>query len=184
MENTFLIGDFIVVSKVAYGATLPFTDVRTPGITSPRRGDIVVFRSNHDVPPEPIVKRLIGEPGDTLEMRAGTVFVNGSPLNEPYAQHIDPTGDDVVDAALLWQRRHLVQGTHSDEYFPSRENWGPIVVPGGTYFMLGDNRDKSNDSRYWGFVTREEIIGRAEVIYFSKGKGLPVRWRRIGRRAR
>ena len=183
MENTFLIGDFIVVNKVAYGASLPLTDTRVPGLTNPKRGDIVVFRSNHDDPPEPIVKRLLGEPGDTIEMRAGTVLVNGHAILEPYTQHIDPSGDDIPDAELLWQRGHLA-GKEVGEYFPSRENWGPLIVPDDSYFMLGDNRDKSNDSRYWGFVKNEEIVGRAEVIYFSWLKGVGPRWSRIGDRVR
>ena len=182
MENTFLIGDFVIVNKVAYGASLPLSDGRAPGLASPRRGDVVVFRSNHDDPPENIVKRLLAEPGDTIEMRGGTVFLNGAALREPYVQHVDPTGDDVIDGELLWQREYLVPGVDRSRYFPSRENWGPIIVPAKSYFMLGDNRDKSYDSRYWGFVKHEEIIGRAEVLYFSWIKGVGPRWGRIGDR--
>jgi signal peptidase I len=183
MEGTFLVGDFVVVSKV-YGETLPLTHARIPGLRNPRRGDVVVFRSNHDDPPLPLVKRLVGLPGDTLAMRAGTLFVNGAALTEPYTKHVHPAEDSMVDANLLWQRAYLTRATDSNEYYPSRENWGPLVVPTERYFMMGDNRDRSNDSRYWGFVKPNEIIGRAELIYFSKEKGAGIRWSRIGRRIR
>ncbi|HEX6694787.1 MAG TPA: signal peptidase I [Longimicrobiales bacterium] len=184
MENTFLVGDFVVVNKVAWGASLPFTNAHVPGVTAPKRGDVVVFKSNHDDPPENIVKRIIATPGDTVAMRNGLVMVNGVALAEPYTQHVDPQYDDVVDAELLWQRGHLADSTPVNEYFPTRESWGPLLVPPDSYFVLGDNRDQSYDSRYWGFVKREEIIGRADVIYFSKAKGGPPRWNRIGDRIR
>jgi signal peptidase I len=181
MENTFLIGDFIVVSKVAYGATIPGTTKRIPGITEPKRGDIVVFDSNHD--DDKLVKRLIAAPGDTVAMLNGVVILNGVAQAEPYVQHIDATNDAVIDAGLLWQREFRPASEATREYYPTRATWGPIVVPPDEYFMMGDNRDTSYDSRWWGFAKKSEIIGRAEFIYFSwSHDAVPLRRRlRLGR---
>lgn len=165
MEQTFLVGDFLVVSKVAYGATLPGTNARLPGFTVPKRGDIVVFHSNHD--DDILVKRLIALPGDTIAMRAGRVILNGIEQAEPYVLHLDPSLDSVPDAGLLWHQSFMPLEDRAADYFPTRATWGPIVVPARSYFMLGDNRDRSYDSRWWGFMKHEEIIGRGEFIYFS-----------------
>ena len=190
MENTLLVGDFLVLSKSAYGATVPGTDVRLPGYDSPDRGDIVVFRGEHE--PIDLVKRLVGMPGDTLAMADGVLYLNGQAVPEPYAQRLDPTGDG-SHPWMEWQAAHLTDSAAALPYYPTRDNWGPIVVPAGHFFMLGDNRDFSLDSRYWGFVPRRNVKGRAVGLYFSyekghTGGGVPVlgnvRWNRIGDRLR
>jgi signal peptidase I len=190
MEGTLLVGDFLVLSKSAYGATVPGTQIRLPGYTDPRRGDIVVFRGHHE--PIDLVKRLIGMPGDTLAMRDGVLYLNGQRQDETaYVHHTDPGGDG-MHPWMLWQREHLVDGIDPDRYRPTRDNWGPLVIPDGHYFVLGDNRDESLDSRYWGFVDAPAIKGKAVVLYFSYDSHalgpLPfvkqVRWDRIGERLR
>jgi signal peptidase I len=189
MEDTLLVGDFLVLSKSAYGATVPGTDVTLPGYTSPSRGDIVVFRGHHE--PIDLVKRLVGTPGDTLAMRAGQLIVNGVPQEEPYVVRTDP-GTDAYHPSMDWQIRYLADPSIARSYRPTRDNWGPIVVPPNSYFVMGDNRDQSLDSRYWGFVPMESIKGKAVMLYFSwdrnAGGSIPVlghvRWGRVGDRIR
>ncbi len=189
MEGTLLVGDFLLVNKVVYGAELPGTSVRLPAFAEPHRGDVVVFTPPHE-PTKNYVKRVVGEPGDTLEMHDKVLFRNGRPIEEPYARHLDTEGD-AVHPDMRWQSNHLIAST-GRAYRPTRDNWGPIVVPDHDYFVLGDNRDNSEDSRYWGFVPREAIHGRPWLVYYSfdadhTGR-LPwlrhVRWARIGERIR
>jgi signal peptidase I len=186
MEGTLLIGDFLVLNKAAYGAVVPGTGVRLPGYDEPQRGDIVVFRR----PSErmDLVKRLVGLPGDTLAMRAGTLYVDGVAQAEPYVR-LDNATRDIADPAMRWQREYLTDAAAAQPYHPTRDDWGPIVVPRDMYFMLGDNRDESLDSRYWGFVPRARLRGRAVALYFSYAphpatRRLPIvgriRWQRIG----
>lgn len=189
MENTLLVGDFLVLSKSAYGATIPGTEVTLPGYTEPSRGDIVVFRGHHE--PIDLVKRLIGMPGDTLAMRDGTLLLNGVPQEEPYVVHTDPEGDG-PHPWMVWQTDHLLPDANISEYRPTRDNWGPLIVPTNGYFVMGDNRDQSLDSRYWGFVDPAALKGKAVFLYFSYDREafgpLPfvnhVRWSRIGDRLR
>lgn len=184
MEGTLLVGDFLLVNKAVYGAEIPGTGLRLPALEEPERGDVVVFTPPHE-PRKNYVKRLVGLPGDTLEMRDKALWVNGSTLDEPYAHFIDPQGD-ARHPNMGWQASHLIAGPR--EYHPSRDTWGPLVVPEDSYFVLGDNRDNSEDSRYWGFVRRESIRGRPWFVYYSfdptRGEGLAwlksVRWDRIG----
>jgi signal peptidase I len=189
MERTLLVGDFLLVNKLAYGAELPFTARRLPGLIQPHRGDIIVFRWPTDRRTH-FIKRLVGMPGDTLAMRDGTLFVNGTAQVEPYAIHIDSAIDPAEDE-FQWQRRYIVHGTAADEAdHPSRNNWGPLVVPQQSYFVLGDNRDNSLDSRYWGFVPAVLIEGRPIFVYYSYAPDTAghvplltrVRWHRIGER--
>lgn len=185
MENTLLVGDFLLVNKAVYGAEIPGTDLTLPAFAEPERGDVVVFHPPHE-PRKNYVKRLVGVPGDTLEMRDKSVYLNGVRLDEPYARYIDRQGD-AVHPDMNWQSNHLIAGP-TPEYHPTRDNWGPIVIPHGRYFVLGDNRDNSEDSRYWGFVPRESIRGRPWFVYYSFDRaedgGVPwlrdVRWGRIG----
>lgn len=185
MENTLLVGDFLLVNKAVYGAEIPGTDVTLPALAEPHRGDVVVFHPPHE-PRKNYVKRVVGLPGDTLEMRDKTVYLNGRPLDEPYARYIDRQGD-AVHPDMNWQSNHLIART-TREYHPTRDNWGPIVVPDDGYFVLGDNRDNSEDSRYWGFVPRESIRGRPWFVYYSFDAHehdrfawiREVRWGRIG----
>jgi signal peptidase I len=185
MENTLLVGDFLLVNKAVYGGHVPGTHLAFGALRQPRRGDVVVFHPPHE-PERNYVKRLLGVPGDTLEMHDKTLYVNGSPLDEPYARHVDNRGD-TVHPDMDWQSNHLI-AAQPDAYHPTRDNWGPIVVPDGEYFFLGDNRDNSEDSRYWGFVDREQIRGRPWLVYYSQAPhgaaNLPwykrVRWGRLG----
>lgn len=188
MEHTLLAGDFLFVNKAVYGAQIPGTTARLPGFQTPSRGDVIVFAYPKD-PNLNYVKRVIGAPGDTVEMRAGQVYVNGGPLDEPYVQRIDPLHDD-FEPDFNWQRTFLAVGAPDERrrYHPTRDTWGPLAVPPGKYFVLGDNRDNSADSRYWGFVDAGAVKGRPLVVYFSYDRGardpLPwltdIRWDRLG----
>ncbi len=188
MERTLLAGDFLFVNKAAFGAQIPGTRARLPGFESPQRGDVIVFAYPKN-PDLNYVKRVIGVGGDTVEMRAGEVRVNGEPLREPYVQRVDP-GHDVSDPEFNWQREYLLAASSEARrrYHPTRDTWGPLAVPPGKYFVLGDNRDNSADSRYWGFVDAGAIRGRPLVVYFSYDReaydALPwltdIRWHRLG----
>ena len=186
MENTLLVGDFLLVNKAVYGAQVPGTAVHLPAIHAPRRGEVIVFVPPHE-PEKNYVKRLIGIAGDTLAMQHKTLYRNGDEVQEPYAQFSDPDGDVWVPG-MLWQRDHFAGDTDPDEYQPTRDNWGPIVVPPGRYFVLGDNRDDSEDSRYWGFVDQAAVKGQPLFVYYSfEPRTLrdhawltEIRWGRIG----
>jgi signal peptidase I len=177
MENTLLVGDFLLVNKAVYGGAVPGKD--------PHRGDVVVFHPPHD-PDRNYVKRVVGLPGDTLEMRGKGLLLNGLPFAEPYARHVDERGD-TEHPAMDWQSNHLIAAPPR-EYHPTRDNWGPLVVPVEHYFVLGDNRDNSEDSRYWGFVPRDQIRGQPWLVYYSQAPvGATrkpwyrrVRWDRLG----
>jgi signal peptidase I len=190
MEDTLLVGDFLVVDRISMGTRIPRTLARTPGYSEPRRWDVLVFDPAHEDRMK-LVKRLVGMPGDTVEMRDKQLFVNGVPQDEPWVKWEDPTGDD-RHPWMAWQREHLVSPPESGVYEPTRDNWGPLAVPSGKYFMLGDNRDFSLDSRYWGLIERWRIEGRAMFFYFSYDRDSPTpfrvireaRWDRIGKRIR
>jgi signal peptidase I len=189
MENTLLVGDFLVLSKSAYGATIPGTELRAPGYSKPRRGDIVVFRGHHE--PLDVVKRLVAMQGDTIEMVDGVFHLNGVAQDEPYVERTYPDGDG-WHPAMEWQTPHLAYPARAGSYAPSRDNWGPLIVPDERYFVLGDNRDDSLDSRYYGFIMPEQVKGRAVALYFSYDRtavaGVPllgnIRWGRVGERLR
>ena len=189
MEGTLQVGDFLLVNKLLYGATIPFTGARLPAVREPLRGDVVVFQYPLD-PTKNFVKRLVGLPGDTLAMTNGILRRNGRDLTERYVRHIDPQGDPRSED-FRWQRDFLVRSAEAAvAYHPSRNNWGPIVVPPHHYFMLGDNRDNSQDSRYWGFVADSLVRGTPMFVYFSYAPDsaartplLPrIRWHRLGTR--
>jgi len=187
MENTLLIGDFLFVNKALYGAEVPFTGKHLPAIREPERGDILVFDSvEEDIK---VVKRLIGVPGDTLAMEGGDLYRNGVKVPEPFAVKTDPAkSEDPFQRARMrqWQVAHLV-GRDPATYQPDLHDWGPIVVPPDSFFMMGDNRDSSYDSRYWGFLPRKNVRGTPLVVYYSYNKEsykpLPfltaVRWGRL-----
>jgi signal peptidase I len=188
MENTLLVGDFLLVNKALYGAEIPGTRVRLPAFRDPQRGEVVVFRPPHD-PARNYVKRIVALPGDTVAMREKILHVNGVAQEEEYAIHRQARGD-AFHPGMAWQSGFLAAARPRRRYVPSRDNWGSLVVPPGKYFVLGDNRDNSEDSRYWGFVGREEIHGHPWLIYLSVEKGEDslvgwlgkVRWRRLGHR--
>lgn len=192
MENTLQIGDFLLVNKLVYGAEVPFTHARLPRLRNPRDGDVIVFEWPED-PTKNFVKRLVGVPGDTLEMRDGTLIRNHTALTERYVEHTEPDMDPAPED-FRWQRDYLVKtAAAAAGYHPSRNNWGPLVVPKGNYFVLGDNRDNSLDSRYWGFVPDSLLKGRPFVIYYSYSPDSSdhsfawlthIRWTRLGERIR
>lgn len=141
-----------------------------------RRSDIVMYEENGTR----FLQRVVGLPGDTLEMRDKVLFVNGQPQDEPYVRHIDREGNPSMPD-MLWQQEFLLSSYETEAYQPSRDRWGPVVVPAGQYFILGDNRDNSYDSRYHGFVQRHQLRGRPAWIYFSRDPASgSVRWNRFG----
>jgi signal peptidase I len=149
MEPNLLIGDHLLVNKFVFGpgsferAILPTRDIR--------RGDVVVFKYPEDTERD-FIKRVIGLPGETLELKGRRIYINGTPIDEAYAHYLPrPTGD----------------GVHESTPDDVREAYGPVVVPPGAYFVMGDNRDNSQDSRYWGFLPRDLVKGRALFIYWS-----------------
>ncbi len=163
MENTLLVGDYLLVNKLCYGAGsrgdyfMPYRRVQ--------RGDIVVF--NYPVNPEQhFVKRVIGVPGDRVRLVNKQVFVNGVPLKEPYVRFSRPADDMFRDN---FPRLNVTAGLTPEWWLQLRKlvEDGQLIVPEGHYFVMGDNRDNSSDSRYWGFVPQANIIGRPLVIYWS-----------------
>lgn len=186
MEETLLVGDMLMVNRAAMGSRFPVLGFRIPGYSEPARGDILVFDPPHEETLM-LIKRLIGLPGDTLEMRDRILYVNRVQQDEPYVRH-EPLEDE-RHPWMAWQRDYLVPGADAATYAPTRDNWGPIVIPDGHYFMLGDNRERSLDSRYWGLLERWRLEGRAVFTYFSYNRDSyrpfpairEVRWSRIGR---
>ena len=148
MCDTLLVGDFLFVSKLDYGAKVPFTHLRLPGLHAPRRGEVIVFQWPED-PSKDFIKRCIATGGQTVEVRHKQVFVDGVRQVEPYVKHTVSTEDPAG-------------------YTP-RDNYMPPTVAPGELFMMGDNRDNSNDSRFWGTVPMDLVKGRALFIYFSTG---------------
>jgi len=168
MERTLLVGDFLFVNKAVFGPKIPLVGWRLPAVREPRRNDLVVFNSV-ETRGLKVVKRVIGAPGDTLRSSGDTIFRNGQPLAEPYVQHTVPGMDYEPDTAAAVRLRQLpfYIGPAPERYMPTLQTWGPLVVPAGHYWVMGDNRDESRDSRYWGFLPRENIVGRPMFIYFS-----------------
>ena len=189
MEHTLLVGDFLFVNKALYGAEVPLIHRRLPAVREPRRGDIVVFDSRTEAGVK-VVKRIVGMPGDTLQMKHAVLWRNGVAQSEGYVEHVDSADDPSDPGMREWQLEFLLTNVSRDTYHPTRDNWGPLVVPAGRYFVMGDNRDNSYDSRYWGFVPRTVIRGRPMFVYYSfdhdSWHALPfltaIRWGRIGHR--
>ena len=213
MIPTLLVGDWLFVNKLVYGPHIPFTQINLPGYSAPKRGDVVVFVSpfqpdeaaiGNDATPT-LVKRLIGMPGDTIYMREGLVHVNGIAQRQGFATANEKGDPNSVDPLFEWQKRYALATSRfgAAPAQPTHDNWGPLVVPPAHYFMMGDNRYCSKDSRYWGVVPRENVRGRPMFVYYSYRPGdepspvctyetsdrpLPfitdVRWGRIGTRIR
>jgi signal peptidase I len=161
MEETLVIGDHLLVNKFLYGIKVPFTATRILKVRDPRRGDVMVFEYPEDRSKD-FIKRVIGVPGDEIAVRDKQVFVNGVLYRNPHEVH--------KEAELLPR-----------EAGP-RDNFGPVRVPANSFFMMGDNRDRSYDSRFWGFIRDSDIKGKAIVKYWSwDSNSWRVRWDRIGR---
>lgn len=170
MEDTLLPGDFLLVFKPIYGIEIPYTQIKFFQFAKPSRGDIVIFRFPLD-PSKDFVKRCIGLPGDTVEIRNKIVYINGKKIFEPYAIHKDPrTIPPLIDTENEFARREFQRMWEERELIDEprvRDNFGPVVIPEGNYFVLGDNRDNSSDSRFWGPVPKKYLKGIPLIIYFS-----------------
>jgi signal peptidase I len=185
MIPTLDIGDHLLVNKFIYGPRIPFTDVRIFMGKEPKRGEIIVFKFPKDESKD-FIKRVIGLPGDKIEIKKGTLFINDKPVPVIEQAAHDEQGQD-ADAPYDEKPRVFEERlgviTHQMQYLfdQSDVDFGPRLVPAESVFVMGDNRDNSQDSRFWGFVKYEKIIGRALIIYWSwDGNDRWVRWERIG----
>ena len=157
MLQTLLVGDHLLASKFSYGVKVPFTNYYVYKGSDPQRGEIIIFEYPND-PSVDYIKRIVGTPGDTIEVRNKQLFRNGEPVKESFVRFTEP-----------------------DRIQPVRDNFGPVTVPADKYFVMGDNRDNSMDSRFWGFVDRSAIRAKAWRIYWSWGGLGDIRWDRIGK---
>jgi signal peptidase I len=170
MEDTVLIGDHLIVSRFGFDAGIPFTDWHVPLWRNPKRQQIIVFRAPLPEEGNPdFIKRCIGLPGDHVKIVEGAVYVNGVRLVEPYTKHAfgseSTTVENYPPTSIMMLDGGLTREWSED--FPNHVVNGELVVPPGEYFMMGDNRDNSRDSRFWGFVPRANIIGTPLLIYMS-----------------
>jgi len=161
MKDTLQIGDHILVNKFIYGVKLPFINTTIIPYKKPQREDIIVFKFRQE-PKKDFIKRTIGIPGDVIEIRNKEVYVNKKPLEQDYAIYTD---------------LHIIP-----KAMQPRDNFGPVTVPEDSIFVMGDNRDHSYDSRFWGFVNLKDVKGKAIIIYWSwDNDNFGVRWGRIGK---
>lgn len=165
MEPTLLVGDYLLVNKFLYGTRLPFIDHKILEFKRPQRGDIIVFIYPKDRSKD-FIKRVIGQEGEKVEIIHNKIYINDQLIADPWGHFSEKS---------LWTR-----------YLPSMESFGPVVVPKDCLFVMGDNRDNSQDSRFWGFVTLNEVRGKAFIMYFSLDWNAQrliekVRWARIGK---
>jgi signal peptidase I len=164
MEPTLLIGDYILVNKFMYGIRIPYAGVRLLAWTKPRRGDVIVFIYPVD-PSKDFIKRVIGTGGERVQIIHNKIYINDRLIPDPWGYF--------KEEGPAW-------------FFSRVENFGPVVVPEGFLFVMGDNRDNSDDSRFWGFLPLDDVLGKAFMIYFSWNSQAEnpwdkVRWSRIGR---
>ena len=158
MLQTLLVGDHLLASKFSYGVKVPFTNYYLYKGNDPQRGEIIIFEYPND-PSVDYIKRIVGVPGDIIEVRNKQLYRNGEAVKEGYIRFTQP-----------------------DRIEPVRDNFGPVTVPEGKYFVMGDNRDNSLDSRFWGFVGRNAIRAKAWRIYWSWGGLGDMRWDRMGKK--
>lgn len=170
MVPTLEIGDHILVSKFKYGLRIPFTDVEVLALGEPVRGDVIVFR----YPPNPeldYIKRIVGVSGDRIELRDNTVYVNGEKATRTYVDEYRFVDDRCTAEDARLYKEDLLGVQHSVLTSPGSRvglaNYGPTTVPDGSYFVMGDNRDNSADSRVWGIVPRDHIKGKAVLVWLS-----------------
>ena len=152
MEENLLIGDHLLVNKFVFGPTVSSLERTLLPLATVKRDDVVVFKYPEE-PDRDFIKRVIGLPGETVEVREKKVYINGKPLDEPFVHFLQPAATS--------------SELHEITSFDVRERYGPVTVPPNQYFVMGDNRDNSQDSRYWGFLPSDYIKGRALVIYWS-----------------
>lgn len=161
MKPTLLVGDHILVNKFIYGVKIPFLQKTIIPVSEPKRGDVIVFIYPEDRSKD-FIKRVIGVGGDTVEIRNKQIFLNSQPYQDPFGLYVDSV---IIPSSMQ-----------------PRDNYGPVRVPEGMLFVMGDNRDQSYDSRFWGFVDLKDVMGKAFVIYWSwDSSGMTVRWNRIGK---
>ena len=198
MKDTLLVGDFLLVNKFIYGAKTPdripildinLPSVRFPAFKKPHRGEVVVFKYPKN-PKLDYIKRCVGVPGDTIELRNGDLYVNGKPEGEKkfIGRKYDPAEGHYIRLFRITMetgKKYTIR--QYEDPMTLRENFGPKVVPPKHLFMMGDNRNNSQDSRYWGFMPYENLVGEALIIYWSWNKRVPlykifhkIRWARIG----
>jgi signal peptidase I len=164
MKPTLLIGDHILVNKFIYGVKIPFIRKDMISISEPKRGDVIVFIYPEDRSKD-FIKRVIGVGGDTIEIRNKKIFLNGLPFQDTHGVYVDD---------------FIIPGT-----IQPRDNFGPMTVPKGAVFTMGDNRDQSYDSRFWGVVDLKDVLGKAFIMYWSWNReDHNVRWSRLGRLVR
>jgi signal peptidase I len=166
MERTILIGDHLLVNKFAFAPTPTAVERAILPVAAVKRLDLIVFK-HPQRPDRDLIKRVIGLPEETLEVRAKKVYIDGRPLDEPYTTFLQPP-------RAASQLHEVAPGD-------VREQYGPVTIPANRYFVMGDNRDNSEDSRYWGFLPRENIKGRAVLIYWSydSESATRTRWNRM-----
>jgi len=167
MEPTLLVGDHILVSKFIYGIRIPYAGTKFLTFHTPKRGDIVVFVYPQD-PKKDFIKRVIATEGEEVQIKDRTIFIDGKPIEDPWGNYGSGYGT-------------LIPG-----HLRPRDNYGPKIVPSHSLFVMGDNRDNSQDSRYWGFVDLSAVKGEAFIIYFSYNRAArsvvdKVRWGRFGK---
>jgi signal peptidase I len=152
MENNLLIGDHLLVNKFVFGPSETRLERTLLPMGTIKRGDVIVFKYPEE-PDRDYIKRVIGLPGETVELRAKKIYINGAPLDEPYVHFLEPPSTET--------------DLHEVTSIDVRERYGPVTVPPDQYFVMGDNRDNSQDSRYWGFLRRDYVKGKALLIYWS-----------------
>jgi len=200
MEPTLLVGDWLFVNKLRFGPHVPFTNYSLPGYATPKRGDVTVFVSPPQdleirISPEQVtptlVKRIVGVAGDTLVMRHGQLKANGVAVPSPNSFGLPDSIADQSQSIFAWQHRIEIQDSRfgPPASAPSLHEWGPLVVPAGMFFMMGDNRDNSVDSRYYGPVPRANLRGAPMFVYYSYDPEhgsdyvravTAIRWHRLG----
>ncbi len=181
LKPTLLIGDFILVNKFSYGIRLPVLHTKVLTFNEPKRGDIVVFRE----PPtesRDLIKRVIGIPGDHVSYKDKTLYINGKEISQQFEKYSTDEEDGYGPWQVAQKQENLLGVKHQIFQIPAKENDDfDVIVPAGNYFMMGDNRDMSADSRVWGLLPDKNIIGKATYIWMSYDKPThPIRWNRLG----
>lgn len=183
LKPTLLVGDFILVNKFDYGIRLPIIHKKIFSLNEPQRGDIVVFRE----PPtesRDLIKRVIGIPGDRVSYKDKVLYINGNKISQTFEKYDTDQDENVEPWQVVQKEENLFNVKHDIYQIPNKRNDDfDVIVPEGKYFMMGDNRDDSADSRYWGFLPEENIIGKATHVWMSVDSiKHPVRWNRLGKK--